>query len=289
MNTLTTFTKNSKTISQGKAKAKAKTNTKTKMVNLVALAALAATPFFSSSTMATSLATQLSAQSVTPLQQNVTQSSVDENVGMGTGLVLGAIVAGPVGAIVAGVIGALMVDNNNVYGEIEQLDLALVEAHHAQYTAQTAFEKKLLMAEQNYQNELLALQQNYQATENLQAQNLLMSLQFTTGSSEIAAHYQEQVSALASLLKRAKTMSIDLSGYTDLQGQKAKNQLLSQDRVNSVKSALVAQGINSNRINTFAFGEARPVVASVQNPVSFYDRRVVVNLHNSNSQTAQNH
>jgi sortase system peptidoglycan-associated protein len=127
----------------------------------------------------------------------------------------------------------------------------------------------------------------------MQAENLLMSLQFSTGSSDIAAHYQEQVAALAQILNNSPTLKIDLSGYTDLTGEESLNQMLSKARVESVKALLMAQGVEEQQIATFAFGENAPVVASNEREVSFYDRRVVLKLHKTtvleNNQMANNH
>ena len=110
-----------------------------------------------------------------------------------------------------------------------------------------------------------------------------MSLQFSTGSSDIAPHYQEQVAALAQILNSSPSMKIDLSGYTDLTGEESLNQTLSQARVETVKTLLMAQGVEEQQIATFAFGEGSPVVANNEREVSFYDRRVVLKLHKSAS------
>ncbi len=111
---------------------------------------------------------------------------------------------------------------------------------------------------------------------------LLMSLQFSTGSSELKPHYQGQIDSLVSLLKQAPELMIDLSGYTDLQGNEAVNHALSIARVNTVKHALLNQGINAERINLYAFGEQSPVVANNEHETSFYDRRVVIKLKTFN-------
>jgi len=201
-------------------------------------------------------------------------------------------VAGPVGAIVAGIAGTFIAKHINANDNIEHLELALKQEHESyqQQIAQSTqtFEQKLQKSEQAYQAELLALEQNYKTTGQLQAENLLMSLQFSTGSSEIAPHYQEQISVLADLLNRNSSMSVDLSGYTDLAGDESINDALSLARVASVKTLLMAQGVDEQRIITFSYGEAAPVVANAEQERSFYDRRVVMKLHNNASQTAQN-
>jgi len=209
----------------------------------------------------------------------------NENIGFGTGAVVGGIVAGPIGAFVAGIGGTLIAKIMNVEDDNEALSTALTQAQldYQQSSEQTRsqYQAKLQRLESSYQQQLVALEnQQYQAGQ-LQAENLLMSLQFSTGSSDIAPHYQEQVSSLAQILNNTPSMKIDLSGYTDLTGEASLNQALSQARVESVKNLLMAQGVGEQQISTFAFGEDSPVVANNEREVSFYDRRVVLKLHKS--------
>lgn len=207
----------------------------------------------------------------------------NENIGFGTGAVIGAIAAGPLGAVIAGLGGIFIAKYINVNDENEELNLALNQEQQAQQLrhseVKSQYQVKLQQLTASYQQQLVALE-NQQSKEGLsQAKSLLMSLQFSTGSSDIAAHYQEQVSALAQILNNSPTMKIDLSGYTDLTGEESLNQTLSKARVESVKSLLMAQGVDEQQIATFAFGEGAPVVANNEREVSFYDRRVVLKLH----------
>ncbi|WDE01317.1 sortase-associated OmpA-like protein PdsO [Thalassomonas actiniarum] len=252
---------------------------KGKMINMLLIGALSCAPVVSANSFAAAMKTQDELQA---------SAKVREEVGLGTGMVLGAIFGGPAGAFVTGIAGTFIAKNINATEEVDQLELALMEQEQEQEHSLMALNRKLELAEQAYQAELLALQQSYQATGQLQAENLLMSLQFSTGSSDIAPHYQEQIAALANLLKRSPTLSIDLSGYTDLQGDETLNHNLSVARVDSVKNALVAQGVAGRRIQTYAHGENAPVVANAKKEVSFYDRRVVVKLHQNVEQTAKN-
>jgi outer membrane protein OmpA-like peptidoglycan-associated protein len=116
-----------------------------------------------------------------------------------------------------------------------------------------------------------------------------MSLQFPTGSSELQPHYQGQIAALSEMLQQSPKLFIDLSGYTDKQGSKKLNQALSIARVNTVKNALINNGVNAERIKLFAYGEQAPVVANSEKEVSFYDRRVVIKLHSDIEQVANNY
>ena len=224
-------------------------------------------------------------------EQRIQQQTDNENIGFGTGAVIGALIAGPIGAFVAGITGALIAKHINVNDDVERLTLDLTQAKTNHQYDLAQFESKLDVAQLNYQTELASLIEEEKKknilSESLQAKDLLMSLQFSTGSSEISAHYQEQVSAIAHILNDSPTMKIDLSGYTDLEGETNLNQQLSQARVESVKRLLLAQGVNEEQVTTFAYGEGSPVVATNEQQISFYDRRVVLKLHNSLNQMAQ--
>ncbi|TWX63922.1 sortase-associated OmpA-like protein PdsO [Colwellia demingiae] len=210
------------------------------------------------------------------------EATNDENIGFGTGAVIGAIVAGPLGAIVAGIGGVFVAKYINVNDQNDELSTALVNEQRKQRSneqIQSQYQAKLQRLEASYQQQLVALETQQDNSGQLQADNLLMSLQFSTGSSDIAPHYQEQVAALAQILNSSPEMKIDLSGYTDLIGEQSLNQTLSQARVESVRTLLMAQGVEEQQIATFAFGEESPVVANNESEVSFYDRRVVLKLH----------
>ena len=213
-------------------------------------------------------------------QSNTEEAQRNEEIGFGAGMVIGAIFGGPAGAFITGLAGNFIAKNINAEDEIEQLSTAYQQEKQSNEMALAAYQEKIANAEQAYQEELFALERNYQQTSLLQAQNLLMSLQFSTGSSEIKAHYQEQLTALVSILRQSPELTIDLSGYTDKQGSEELNQALSLARINAVKNALIDQGVKADRINLFAFGEQQPVVASNDKEVSFYDRRVVIKLKN---------
>ena len=250
------------------------------MIAIVISSALVFTP---SVVLAKDLSTQQQKH-----QQHTFHKPKGEELGFGVGAIIGGILAGPAGAFITGLAASLLIKDSNSKENITQLETALVSQQSANQTDFANFQHQLQNVEQNYQHELLTLQQSYQDSGQLQAENLLMSLQFSTGSSDIAAIYHPQIQALAKILQQSPQIIIDLSGYTDLQGSEQLNQTLSQARVNAVKSALVDYGINDTRINTQAFGESAPVVAKTDKEVSFYDRRVVIQLHRNNNQTAKN-
>jgi len=257
--------------------------------------------------IALTVITALATSSVNASEMSITSTKTNqkkvqnENLGFSSGAVIGAIAAGPVGAIVAGLGGIFIAKFINVNDDNEALSIALKEVEQDQVSKkqlQNEYQVKLQRLESSYQQQLVVLEKKQNQTGQLQADNLLMSLQFSTGSSDIAPHYQEQVAALAQLLNGSPKMKIDLSGYTDLTGEQSLNQTLSQARVESVRTLLMAQGVDEKQIATFAFGENSPVVANSEREVSFYDRRVVLKLHTPvleeapeviNNQMANNH
>ena len=216
-----------------------------------------------------------------------------ESIGLGAGVIIGAIFGGPVGAILVGATGALIAKTEIDTDNIVELKASLSKQENEYSVAVQQFRRKLQRSEQNHQLELSALEQNfdkkYQHASQLQAENLLMSLQFPTGSSDLQPHYNDQIAALSEMLKQSPNLFIDLSGYTDKQGKKKLNQALSIARVNTVKNALIDQGVEAERIQLFAFGEQAPVVANSKQEVSFYDRRVVIKLHRNTEQVANNY
>ncbi|WP_286232523.1 sortase-associated OmpA-like protein PdsO [Thalassotalea sediminis] len=214
------------------------------------------------------------------------QEKNNVHIGFGSGAVIGAVVAGPLGAIVSSAIGAFAAKHYNANEQREGLSAKLSQSQEKYQLALKSYQNKLQQAEQEYQQELMAMQREHHNTSQLQAENLLMSIQFSTGESELKPHYKSQLDALAQLLAISPKVNVDLSGYTDLQGSEERNKALSIARVNAVKKALIERGTEPDRINLFAFGEQAPVVANNENEVSFYDRRVVIKLqHNESSST----
>lgn len=220
----------------------------------------------------------------------------NENLGFGTGAIIGGVIAGPVGAIVAGVAGIFIAKHINVTDDVEVLSEELVNAHSDIKNQQdeiSQYKTQLAGALQQYEEDIALANNNKNEpnltglSDELQAENLLMSLQFSTGSSEISAHYQEQVSALAQVLNDAPHIKIELSGYTDLAGDTDVNYQLSLARVDSVRALLLAQGVSDDQITRHAYGESAPIAATKEKEINFYDRRVVLKIHNPSNQMAQ--
>lgn len=84
------------------------------------------------------------------------------------------------------------------------------------------------------------------------------TMYFDTAKSDIRADGRDEVAAVGNALKANANARIRVVGYADARGDAAANAKLGAARANSVKSALVAQGINAGRIETASGGEATP-------------------------------
>ena len=85
---------------------------------------------------------------------------------------------------------------------------------------------------------------------------------------------------IAKMKEHPEVEVILVSGYTDRIGSNKYNQKLSERRANAVKSYIVNQGLDSNRVETVGKGEADPVVAcdDVKGPENHRNKKLVACL-----------
>jgi outer membrane protein OmpA-like peptidoglycan-associated protein len=87
-------------------------------------------------------------------------------------------------------------------------------------------------------------------------------LEFTIGSAALKGEAPASVDNIADALKQHATAEIRLEGYTDNVGDPAANRLLSQQRAETVRTALIARGVSEGRISTAGYGEDRPIASN---------------------------
>ena len=103
-------------------------------------------------------------------------------------------------------------------------------------------------------------------------------LRFRTGSSELNDEAREELRKLSSLLMQTPNEKLRLKGYTDNRGAEDVNQTLARARVESVRNALIAQGVNPEQVEVVAEGEARPVATNATAAGRAKNRRVEVEV-----------
>lgn len=213
------------------------------------------------------------------LDRYLAQEEQAAAIGLGSGVVIGALVGGPIGAGVAGVLGALIGKDT---AREETLAYHRNELTHAQQSLfalrdqidsmeRDAMATHVTMVETDIQQTVMALES---------------SVQFTTGSFEIVSAYQNQLNLIADALSENPQLQVRLTGHADNRGDKQYNQALSMQRALSVKQFLNKQGVADSQIVTLAEGENDS--RAEQSDTLFFDRRVVIQiLQGEQAMTAQ--
>jgi outer membrane protein OmpA-like peptidoglycan-associated protein len=97
---------------------------------------------------------------------------------------------------------------------------------------------------------------------------------FEAGLPTLKSESYPELNRLIEILKENPNISIDLAGHTDHKGDKATLLKLSQDRVATVETYLVSNGINESRITGSGYGDTMPVAPSDTEENSRLNRRV---------------
>ena len=85
--------------------------------------------------------------------------------------------------------------------------------------------------------------------------NALPQVQFATASAEILPESFGDLDAAAALIQDAGDIQLEVQGYTDIEGDEADNQTLSQERAESVIAYLVNAGVGDGVLSPMGFGE----------------------------------
>ena len=104
------------------------------------------------------------------------------------------------------------------------------------------------------------------------------SLKFTSGSSKLPTGASAQLDEIADMLKDDPDLHLTIAGFTDDVGSASENLRISRLRADSVKNALVARGIASDRITAQGFGEKDPIADNATVEGRATNRRVSVRL-----------
>lgn len=109
---------------------------------------------------------------------------------------------------------------------------------------------------------------------------------FDLNKAELKPGAQPALSKLAQFLREYPERTLLVEGFTDSTGSEGHNQELSEDRANSVRQALMSQGLAAERIQTTGFGEARPVASNETAAGRQQNRRVEVVISNGSGGVA---
>jgi outer membrane protein OmpA-like peptidoglycan-associated protein len=85
-----------------------------------------------------------------------------------------------------------------------------------------------------------------------------------------------ELESLVNIMMDRPEVKIELQGHTDAVGPESYNTYLSQNRVNSVRDFLIANGVESSRIKCLYHGELKPKATNVNAQGRQQNRRVEV-------------
>ena len=197
-------------------------------------------------------------------------ASKEENIGVGSGALIGAVAGGPVGLFVGATIGAVVGDKMHEKNErIADLQGSADAANST--VARLERDIDIMDGEvERLQNlarpELISLMQA----------GIAMDLLFRTDESELADSTSERLAQLAATLAGMRDIHIRLDGFADERGAADYNQALSERRVKFVRDQFVTAGVSPDRISVSAHGES----VAQDDTVDSYalERRVSVKL-----------
>lgn len=111
----------------------------------------------------------------------------------------------------------------------------------------------------------------------LPARFLLDDLRFDVASSDIRGE-PRTIAVVSESLRAHPTARIRVEGHTDSTGDAERNRALSEQRAASVRDAIIASGIETNRIEVAGYGSERPVADEATEDGRAQNRRTEIVL-----------
>lgn len=86
----------------------------------------------------------------------------------------------------------------------------------------------------------------------------LTGVTFKAGSAELVESSLHTLNEAIKGLKRNPNAKIEIGGHTSSEGGDELNQVLSEDRANSVRNYMISKGIDSRRLTAVGYGPSKP-------------------------------
>jgi len=222
--------------------------------------------------------------------------------GVGIGSVIGAVIAGPPGAALGATLGGsigwgqgkdteldkTLIDLGNKAQVLERNHDALVLSEKKLKQHRTNLDKaQRKVTELRRSNALqsarlsdIELQDGRYAQGNDILQGVIehyaQEVYYRNGQSDLPDYAESRLSSLTEFLNLHPKLQVILKGYTDHRGAPEFNEALAQDRVDGIRSALLDQGVDAQRITAQAVGEVGSPAGDSGNYV--LNRRVSIEL-----------
>lgn len=108
--------------------------------------------------------------------------------------------------------------------------------------------------------------------------NLPENVTFDTGRASIRASFYEVLDSVAIVIKKFDNTLVEIAGHTDNVGNPQSNQVLSEQRADSVAAYLRGQGVHRDRLMAVGYGESRPIAGNHTVQGRALNRRVEITL-----------
>ena len=104
------------------------------------------------------------------------------------------------------------------------------------------------------------------------------NLEFETGKDIIRTSSYPSLNSLADLLKKKPNYGLKIEGHTDNVVNDEKNMILSQKRADAVKNYLTKKGVSSTYLETYGYGETKPIATNETKEGKQKNRRVEMTI-----------
>lgn len=108
------------------------------------------------------------------------------------------------------------------------------------------------------------------------------AINFKSGSAYVGPANFALLDSIAETLKPCSGIALEIQGHTDLIGNAAINQNMSQARADAVKQALIERGVEANIITAKGYGGAQPIENATTAAANALNRRTVFIISGGN-------
>ena len=212
-------------------------------------------------------------------------ASKEETTGAISGAIIGGIAGGPPGLIFGAAFGALFGEGwhaksnfDELQGNLYKIQLRLAALQEESQAMQSKHRLTVKRVEEVSISRAPTYTANIPRSTAGYCDNMILSLNFRSGSSVIETHYEEQLARLIKIAEQMPAASVEITGYSDRTGNPESNLSLSRDRSSSVKQFLNSRGIQNSSMQIIAHGETSPLYSAQNFESDFFDRRVIIRL-----------